>query len=126
MEKNIAICIPRVDQSITTHFIFKTFCNLKIGYIENIYEIPFYNKTEKHVQNQNKSGVIGNAKPWEVSFQYKRIIIRIKWNDEPNAEYMLSRFREGKSVKIVYDMPWYWICLPNRPYIKNVESYHQV
>jgi hypothetical protein len=110
MEKVSAICIPRMDQSITKHFIFKTFCSLKIGYIENIYEIPFYEKT---AYAQKKSVATAS----EASSQYKRVIIRIKWNNEPNAEYMLSRFQNGKSVKVVYDMPWYWICLPNKPYI---------
>ena len=104
MEKINAICIPRVDQSITKHFIFKTFCNLKIGFIENIYETPFYEKNDAEV----------------VSSSYKRVIIRIKWNNEPNAVFMLGRFNDGKSVKVVYDMPWYWICLPNRPYVKHV------
>ena len=100
MEKIHAICIPRVDQSITKHFIFKTFCNLNIGYIENIYETPFYDKNDS------------------VSACYKRVVIRIKWNNEPNTIFMLDRFHKGKSVKVVYDMPWYWICLPNIPYQK--------
>ena len=107
MENITAICIPRVDQSITKHFIFKTFCNLKIGFIENIYEMPFYEKYSNHT---------------EISASYKRVIIRIKWNNEPNAEFILSRFKSGKSVKVVYDMPWYWICLPNRPHMKTIQN----
>jgi hypothetical protein len=33
---------------------------------------------------------------------------------------MLSRFREDKNVKIVYNppLPWFWICVPNRLHCK--------
>lgn len=103
-----AFCIPRVDAALSKHFIFCTFCNLKIGFIENIYEIQFDDRRQE----------TGPSHPQ----LYKRVIVRVKWNAGPNAEYMLGRLREGKSVKVVYSMPWYWICLPNRPLIRLTDE----
>jgi hypothetical protein len=42
--------------------------------------------------------------------------VKLKWNDSERSAYILSRFQEGKNVKIVYNkqLPWYWICVPNR------------
>lgn len=88
-----ALCIPRIDNSIPKHQIFATFCKLKIGTIESVVEIPFKDMP-----------------------RYKRIIVKLKWNDSARAKYMLDRFREDKNVKIVYNSPspWFWICVPNR------------
>jgi hypothetical protein len=85
------ICIPRMESTISKSYIFKVFCNLKVGYIENITEIPFH------------------ANP-----QFKRVIVRLKWNDSDHSKYIQSRFQSGTNVKIVHAMPWYWICVPNR------------
>jgi hypothetical protein len=85
------ICIPRMESNITKSYIFKVFCNLKVGYIENITEIPFH-----------------------VNPQFKRVIVRLKWNDSEHSKYIQSRFQSGTNVKIVHSMPWYWICVPNR------------
>ena len=87
----ISVCIPRMNNDIKKSYIFKVFCNMKIGYIENINEIQLK----------------GNP-------QFKRIIVRIKWNDSDCAKYILQRFEEGNNVKIVHSMPWYWICVQNR------------
>ena len=88
-----SICIPRIDASIPKSLIVKTFENLKIGNLEGVVEIPF--------KDSNK---------------YKRIIVKIEWNESEVSKYILSRFQEGKNVKIVYNLPspWFWICVPNR------------
>lgn len=88
-----SICIPRIDASIPKSLIVKTFENLKIGNLEGVVEIPF--------KDSNK---------------YKRIIVKIEWNESDVSKYILSRFQEGKNVKIVYNLPspWFWICVPNR------------
>jgi hypothetical protein len=88
-----SICIPRIDSSIPKSLIVKTFENLKIGRIEGVVEIPF--------KDSNK---------------YKRIIVKIEWNESDMSKYILSRFQAGKNVKIVYNLPapWFWICVPNR------------
>lgn len=87
------ICIPRIDSTIPKSLISKTFESLNIGNLEGIVEIPF--------KDSNK---------------YKRIIVKIEWNDSDISKYILDRFQEGKNVKIVYNMPspWFWICVPNR------------
>ena len=87
-QKSIMICIPCVEEKISNKFIFKVFCNLQIGFIESINEYPV-----KHKE------------------YYKRIVIRIKPNKSDLAKYIQTRFDEGKNIKIVYSMPWYWICV---------------
>lgn len=93
-----SICIPRMEQSISKIFIFKAFCDANIGYIESIIEMPYRNDP-----------------------QYKRVIVKIKWNDSPNAKMCQQRFAEDKNVKIAYTSYSYWICLPNRihPNLQN-------
>ena len=89
-----SICIPRIDASIPKSLIIKTFENLDIGSLEGIIEIPF--------KDSNK---------------YKRIIVKLEWNDSEKSKYILSQFQEGNNVKIVYNFPsspWFWICVPNR------------
>jgi len=88
-----SICIPRIDSSIPKSLIIKTFESLNIGKLEGVVEIPF--------KDSNK---------------YKRVIVKIEWNDSERSKYILSRFQDGKNVKIVYNMPspWFWICVPNR------------
>jgi hypothetical protein len=88
-----SICIPRIDSSIPKSLIISAFEKLNIGKLEGVVEIPF--------KDSNK---------------YKRIIVKIEWNDSERSKYILERFEEGKNVKIVYNLPspWFWICVPNR------------
>lgn len=87
-QKTILICIPCVEEKISNKFIFKVFCNLQIGFIESMQEYSV-----KHKE------------------YYKRIVIRVKLNKSDMAKYIQTRFDEGKNIKIVYSMPWYWICV---------------
>jgi hypothetical protein len=84
------ICIPRVHNKISKQFIFSIFCNLKIGFVEKVIEIPIKNE-EFH----------------------KRVIVKIKWNTSNLSNYISSRFENGQNVKIMYSEPSYWICVPN-------------
>ena len=88
---NNSICIPRIDANIPKSCIINAFESLNIGKLEGVFEIPF--------KDSNK---------------YKRIIVKISWNDSDMSKHILSRFQEGKNVKIVYEAPWFWICVPNR------------
>jgi hypothetical protein len=92
-----AICIPRIEATIPKSTIQMTFNKLNIGAIDGVVEIPFKDAP-----------------------RYKRIIVKINWNDSDRAKYILSRFQEGKNVKIVYNSPspWFWICVPNRLHCK--------
>jgi len=81
-----SICIPRVDISISKDFIYNTLSELRIGKIHKIIEIPLRNE-----------------------FSYKRIIIKIQWNNnESITQNIKKHLYESGSFKIVYDMPWYW------------------
>ena len=84
------ICISRIDNNVSKYEIFKQFCRLKIGYIENISEFPIKD-----------------------SLEYKRIVIKIKWNQSLKAKKFLERFKENKTVKVIYsNEPWFWVCKP--------------
>jgi hypothetical protein len=97
-----SICIPRIDTSIPKSMIIQTFEKLNIGIIQGVIEIPFKD-----------------------SNRYKRIIVKIKWNDSDVSKRILSRFQEGKNVKIVYDkqLPWFWICVPNKLHLGNFTTF---
>lgn len=79
------LCIPRMENKIIKKEIFNVFKKLNIGYIEKIIELPLKNETE-----------------------YKRIIIKIKWNNTQQSEKIQSRLHNGEPVYIVYEMPWFW------------------
>ena len=91
--KQPELCIPRVSVGITRETIFRIFCKLKWGYIERINEIPLKTKTE-----------------------YKRIIIRIKWNlvGENNQQIYERVMIQNEPVFVVYDMPFYLKIVKNQ------------
>ncbi len=104
-----SICIPRMEECIPKFEIFEIFRRLDIGFIECITELPFYPKNYKSPEDPQSVASSSSS-----STVYKRVIIKMRWKDRaPNADFILERFREGKSVKVVYDFPQYWICLPN-------------
>jgi hypothetical protein len=84
---DIAICIPRVDVSISKQEIFEKIRSLRIGFIEKIIEIP--------VKNDETS---------------KRVIIKFKtWVENEISNRIINRFKENKDIKIIYNDPWYWV-----------------
>ena len=87
MEKQIpsAICIPRMDKSIKREKIFNTIRKLQLGYIERITEIPLKNDQE-----------------------YKRVIIKIKWNSAEQTKTIQNRLTKNEPVNVVYELPWFW------------------
>lgn len=90
--KKTDICIPRMEQTITRETIFDTFNKLNIGRIERITENPL--KTDH---------------------SYKRVILKIIWNNTEKAANIRSRIEENKPVNIVYELPWFWrVVLSNK------------
>ena len=86
------ICIPRMEESIKRQTIFDTFKKLNIGRIERI--------TENQLKNDP---------------EYKRVILKIKWNNTEQASNIKTRLNENKPVNIVYELPWFWrVVLSNR------------
>lgn len=85
----LVLCIPRVSTTITREQIIQVITKMNIGDVETLHEIP--------LQQGNN---------------YKRIIIRIKWDrSSRHSQRIHSMLSENKSIKIVYSMPWYWICV---------------
>jgi len=92
--KMSSICIPRVDATMTKDFIYKTITNLRVGNIEKVTEIPLRSDSS-----------------------YKRIIIKLNWNNNPKSINMQKLLANTGSIKLVYDMPWYWKIVPTHPQI---------
>ena len=47
--------------------------------------------------------------------EYKRVILKIKWNNTEQASNIKTRLNENKPVNIVYELPWFWrVVLSNR------------
>ena len=87
--ESIVLCIPRLSMTISREYIVNTIEKMNIGDIETLHEIPLQN-----------------------SSNFKRIIIRIKWDlRSQKTRYIYSVLSENKSIKIVHSMPWYWICV---------------
>jgi len=84
-QKQTSICIPRMENRIKREQIFNTLRKLNFGYIERITEIPLKNDTE-----------------------YKRVIIKIKWNDSEQSKKVQTRLKNGEPVNIIYELPWFW------------------
>ena len=93
----IIICIPRMETSYDKNHIWKIFTTMNIGKVESIHEIPLQN-------NPN----------------YKRIVVKITWDlQNPLANRIHSILQNNKTVKLVHNTPWYWICVK---YSKNTQK----
>ena len=49
MAKNVCICIPKLDETVTKNFMFKIFENYNIGSIKKIHLVQLKNKNNKLV-----------------------------------------------------------------------------
>ena len=89
LPKTSYLCIPKIHQSVHRDFIFKKLCMLRVGFIQKLTEIPLKTNTN-----------------------FKRIIIRIIWNQDPKAILIRERLCNGKPIYFVYDDPWFWKISP--------------
>ena len=88
-QEQIILCIPRMSSNVSKELIISTFKKMNIGNIDSIYES----------QSQHMP-------------QYKRVLIYVKWNHvSPLVQQIMTHFENNQTIKIVYDMPWYWICV---------------
>jgi hypothetical protein len=86
------ICIPRVNTYIHIDKIRDKIQQLKLGKIDKIIEIPL---------REDKN--------------YKRVIIKVIWDiRNKHAVSIRERLSEGKTIKLVHDIPWYWILVSSR------------
>jgi hypothetical protein len=88
-QEQIILCIPRMSTDVPKDLITTTFKKMNLGNIDSIYES----------QSQHMP-------------QYKRVLIYVKWNyDSPVVQQIMTHLENNQTIKIVYDMPWYWICV---------------
>ena len=79
------LCIPKIHKTVTREFIFKKLCALHFGFIQKLVEIPL----------KTNSG-------------FKRILVRVIWNQEPRTLSIRDRICKGDPVYFVYEEPWFW------------------
>lgn len=81
-----SLCIPRIDINIKKDYIYNKISQFNIGTIKSIREVPLYNQSK-----------------------YKRIILHIEWDVNNKTAIEIDEILEKiGSVKLVYDMPFYW------------------
>ena len=89
-----SICIPRTFPTIrgeqTKRAVFKTFRDLRIGFIERIDTV---HKTDKNGE------------------RFCTVYVHLKWNmDNKLARDTRQKLVDGQEIKVVYDEPWFWKC----------------
>jgi hypothetical protein len=89
-----SICIPRTFPTIrgeqTKRAVFKTFRDLRVGFIDRIDTV---HKTDKNGE------------------RFCTVYIHLKWNmDNKLARDTRQKLVDGQEIKVVYDEPWFWKC----------------
>lgn len=89
-----SICIPRTFPTIrgeqTKRAVFKTFRDLRIGFIDRI----------DTVHKNDKNGE-----------RFCTVYVHLKWNmDNKLARDTRQKLVDGQEIKVVYDEPWFWKC----------------
>ena len=85
---NPSMCIPRVSHNIQERDIRKVFESLNLGQVGRIDVIN--RRTDK---GEN----------------FKRVFIHFKhWYNNVDANFARQRLIDGKDIKVVYDVPWFW------------------
>ena len=83
---HIKLCIPRINSDIQYQFILNKLNEFKLGKIISMKEIPLKNET-----------------------MFKKIIIKMAYDKEnPRSREFETMLHTVGSVKLVYNMPWYW------------------
>ena len=93
-EDQPSMCIPRVFESISERQVREVFDQLDLGQLDHI----------DIIERRSDKGE-----------KYKRIFIHFSrwyWNDD--AITARRRLIEGKDIKVVYNMPWFWKISANR------------
>ena len=81
------LCIPRMSKKISKDTILQVFEKFQLGTV-----VKYRESTSKN------------------SMEYKRVMLQLKWSTtNPHIEYYKSLLDQNKSLKLVYDFPWFWI-----------------
>ena len=89
-----SMCIPRVFENISERQVREVFEQLDLGELDHI----------DIIERTSEKGE-----------KYRRIFIHFRkwyWNDDACAAR--RRLIEGKDIKVVYNMPWFWKISANR------------
>lgn len=81
----LLLCIPRIELKTQKEFIVNTIKKLNIGNIENIKELPL--RSDK---------------------KYKRVFLSLRLINTENSIFLKDKIENNESIKLIYDMPWYW------------------
>lgn len=89
---NPSICIPRTFENVSWSLVKDAFDEIfGTGYVERVDVVP-------KVDSQG--------------YKYHKIFIHFnKWPDTEFARNMKHSLIMGKTIKIVYNYPWYWKCV---------------
>ena len=88
-----SICIPRTWKTVTWM------------HVKEVFEDLF---------GQDSIQRVDVVKRGEGKDEYNKIFIHFtKWPDTPEAQNIRKVLLAGKSMKVVYDTPWYWKCFMN-------------
>jgi len=113
LNRNPSICIPRTFANVTWQLVKDAFDEIfGQGFVERV---DVVNKTDR-------SGK-----------EFKKIFIHFRtWPDTDEATQIKQALIDGKTIKVVYQFPWYWKCVmsnvPKRtwtgpkPYVEVIED----
>jgi len=114
-----SICIPR------------TFSNINWHQVKTVFEQLFGKGAIERVDVARKT--TNDGKRFNCMFVHFNA-----WPDDERSQEVRQNLLEGKTIKIVYDTPWYWKCsmsridrpekryLAKRPYIVNDDAGNSV
>lgn len=90
------LCIPRVYPNINEDRIREIFDVLNMGELERIDIV-------------SKNSVKTGTNSMEKGEKFNRVFVHFKrWNNSENANLSRERLLNGKEIKIIYDVPWFW------------------
>lgn len=97
-----SICIPRVFNVVKKQYIINTFEKLLgKGCIERVDIVS--NKPPGHSYKLNNST------------NFKKVFIHLhQWPDNQKAQNIRNQLLKQKTIKLVYDEPWFWKCSASR------------
>ena len=90
--RSVSLCISRVFPNIGWRRIKRHMIEAQLGFIERVDVVPVYGKDGK--------------------IRFKRAFVHFRensWNNrDPQAREALERLRNGESIRLVYEDPWWW------------------
>jgi hypothetical protein len=94
--KSPTLCIPRVSTSVNRKMVEAVFNKTRIGKVAKVDIVTRNNLKTMETYNQ-------------VFIHFKR------WNvDDVRVKAIRDKLMSGGSLKVVYDLPWFWKCSASR------------